>query len=51
MARVALDHALRRRRGDGKPLRPAERHPVAEPFPHPLRIEPEKKWRLGGSKW
>ena len=24
---------------------PAERRPVAEPFPHPLRIEPEKRWK------
>jgi len=26
---------------------PAERRPIAEPFPHPLRIEPEKRWRFG----
>jgi len=29
---------------------PAERRPIAEPFPHPLRIEPEKRWHLG-SRW
>lgn len=28
-------------------LRPAERHPVVEPFPHPLRIEPAKRWGRG----
>lgn len=26
---------------------PAERRAIAEPFPHPLRIEPEKRWRFG----
>lgn len=28
-------------------LRPAERRAVAEPFPHPLRIEPAKRWGRG----
>lgn len=35
-------HAYLKRHGL---LHPAERRAVAEPAPHPLRIEPEKRWK------